>query len=313
MNIVFMGTPDFAVPCLERIITDGHKVSAVFTRADKPVGRKKIMTPPPVKVAALEKNIKVYQPEKIRGNEEVYEILKEISPDVLVVVAYGRILPPEILNIPKYGSVNVHGSLLPRHRGASPIQWSIVCGDKKTGVTTMLMDEGLDTGDMLIAREIEIADTETFETLHDKMSLVGADTLSETLTVLEKGTVTPKKQPEKGVTYAPIITKQMGQLDFSKSARELDCLIRGFTPWPLAYFYYGDRRYKIYGAKIGGQTDKAKGTFYTENGKVFVACADGNSIEITEICPDGSKRMDSAAFINGRFIESGSVIDYIKE
>jgi methionyl-tRNA formyltransferase len=145
------------------------------------------------------------------------------------------------------------------------------------------------------------------------MSLVGANVLSKTLKALEEGTITPKKQPEEGVTYAPIITKQMGQLDFSKSARELDCLIRGFTPWPLAYFYLDGRRYKIYGAKIGAQTDKAKGTVYTENGKAFVACADGISIEITEICPDGSKRMDSAAFINGRFIESGSTIDFIQE
>ncbi len=313
MNIVFMGTPDFAVPCLERIVSDGHKVSAVFTRADKPVGRKKVLTSPPVKVAAEKLGLKVYQPEKIRGNEEVYSLLSDINPDVIVVVAYGRILPNEILNLPKYGCVNVHGSLLPRHRGASPIQWSIVCGDKKTGVTTMLMDEGIDTGDMLLTEEIEITDNDTYETLHDKMSVVGANTLSITLDKLLKGEITPKKQPSEGANYAPIITKQMGQLDFSKTANELYCLIRGFTPWPLAYFYFEGRRFKIYGSKMGERTSLAAGTVYYKQNRMFISCADGSSIEITEICPDGSKKMDISAFKNGRFIEEGAVLEFKAE
>ena len=310
MNIVFMGTPEFAVPCLEKIVEDGHTVSAVFTRADKPVGRKKILTPPPVKVVAERFGLTVYQPEKIKGNCEVYELLKNINPDVIVVVAYGRILPSEILQLPKHGCVNVHGSLLPRYRGASPIQWSIVCGDKKTGVTTMLMDEGIDTGDMLYTEEIEISDTDNYETLHDKMSLIGANALSYTLTRLEKGEIVPKKQPSEGVSYAPIITKQMGQLNFAKTAKELDCLIRGFTPWPLAYFYFNDRRFKIYKASLSEKTEKKIGTIYFENNRIYVACADGNALEITEICPDGSKRMNSAAFINGRFIENGALIEF---
>ncbi len=313
MNIVFMGTPDFAVPCLKQIVKDGHTVSAVFTRADKPVGRKKVLTPPPVKAAALELGLKVYQPEKIRGNVEVLELLKGINPDVIVVVAYGRILPAEILNLPKMGCVNVHGSLLPRHRGASPIQWSIVCGDKVTGVTTMLMDEGIDTGDMLLVKEIEITNTDTYETLHDKMALVGAITLSDTLNGLEKGEITPVKQPLEGANYAPIITKQMGQLNFTKPATELDCLIRGFTPWPLAYFYFEDRRFKVYSAVIGEKTNLPSGTIYFKDNKIFISCADGLSIQIREICPDGSKRMEANAFINGRFIESGSRIEFKEE
>ena len=308
-----MGTPDFAVPCLKQIIADGHNVAAVYTRADKPVGRKKILTPPPVKVEALNNNIAVFQPEKIKGNSEVYEHLKSLNPDVLVVVAYGRILPKEILDIPKIGAVNVHGSLLPRYRGASPIQWSIVCGDTKTGVTTMLMDEGIDTGDMLIKSEVDISDTDTYETLHHKLAEVGAETLSKTLFLLENGEIKRIKQPDEGVSYAPIITKQMGQLDFTKPAKELDCKVRGFTPWPLAYFYFNDRRYKIYGAKTGEKTNKPCGTYYTCNNRAFVACGDNVSLEITEICPDGSKQMNSSAFINGRFIESNSLIEFKKD
>lgn len=313
MDIVFMGTPDFAVPCLKKIIDDGHRISAVFTRADKPVGRKRILTSPPVKIVALENNIPVFQPEKIKGNDQVLDMLKSLAPDLIVVVAYGRMLPKEILQLPKFGCVNVHGSLLPRHRGASPIQWSIVCGDKKTGVTTMLMDEGMDTGDMLMKKEIDILKTDTYQTLHDRLSEIGAELLSKTISALEEGKILPEKQPENGISYAPIITKKMGQLDFSKSADELYCLIRGFTPWPLSYFYVDKRRFKVYSAKPGKETSKPKGTvFYIEN-RVFVACGDKNSLEICDICPDGSKLMNAAAFINGRFINDGTVISFIEE
>lgn len=308
MNIVFMGTPDFAVPCLKQIIKDKHNVSAVFTRADKPIGRKKVLTPPPVKIVAAENNIPVYQPEKIKGNSEIVEILKNLSPDLIVVAAYGRILPKEILDIPKMGCVCVHGSLLPRHRGASPIQWSIVCGDKETGVTTMLMDEGIDTGDILLSEKIDIESTDTYETLHNKMAVVGARVLKDTLIGLENNTITPVKQPEEGSNYAPIITKKMGQLDFSKSAEELDCLIRGFTPWPLSYFYVDGRRFKVYSASPAGKTTKKCGTVYYDSGRVLISCGDGCALEIKEICPDGSKRMNAAAFINGRFIEENTVI-----
>ena len=309
MKIVFMGTPDFAVPCLKQLIDDGHSVEAVFTREDKPVGRKQILTPPPVKQLALEYNITVYQPKTLKNNTEVLEILKGIAPDLLVVVAYGRILTKDVLQIPKYGSVNVHGSLLPRHRGASPIQWSIVSGDKVTGVTTMLMDEGIDTGDILEIKEVEITDDETGGSLFDKLCLEGAKLLSTTVKGLENGSITPKKQDENGANYAPILTKEMGKLDFTKSADELDCLIRGFNPWPLTYFFYNDRRFKVISAKKAIDGDHKCGEYFEKDGEAFIGCGEGTALKITEICPDGSKKMDAKAFINGRFITAGDIVN----
>lgn len=309
MKIVFMGTPDFAVPCLKQLIDDGHSVEAVFTREDKPVGRKQILTPPPVKQLALEHNITVYQPKTLKNNTEVLDILKSIAPDLLVVVAYGRILTKEVLDIPKYGSVNVHGSLLPRHRGASPIQWSIVCGDKVTGVTTMLMDEGIDTGDILEVKQVEIMDDDTGGSLFDKLCLEGAKLLSSTVKGLEAGSITPVKQSEEGANYAPILTKEMGKLDFTKSADELDCLIRGFNPWPLTHFVYNDRRFKVISAQKVADSGHKCGEYFENNGAAFIACGMGTALKITEICPDGSKKMDSKAFINGRFITVGDTVN----
>ena len=310
MKIVFMGTPDFAVPCLEKIINCKHEVCAVFSRADKPVGRKQVLTPPPVKITALKYGIPVYQPEKVKNNPEIINLLKSIQPDAIAVVAYGRILPPEILNIPKYGCINLHGSLLPRHRGASPIQWSIVCGDKKTGVTTMLMDEGMDTGDILEQKKIEILPDETAQTLHDKMSVIGADLLCSTLQGLENGSAVQRPQPTEGASYAPIITKQMGNLSFLKTADELDCLVRGFNPWPLTYFIYNGRRFKVFKAKAVNDINCTyiPGTYFEQNEKCFISCAEKSALQLLEICPEGSKRMNSSAFINGKFIPDGSVI-----
>ena len=309
MKIVFMGTPDFAVPCLERIISDGHNVELVFTREDKPVGRKQILTAPPVKETALKNNIKVYQPKTLRNNDEAIKLLKSINPDFIVVVAYGRILPLEILKIPKYGCVNVHGSLLPRHRGSSPIQWSIVCGDNTTGVTTMLMDEGVDTGDILEVREIPISKDDTGGSLFDKLCVLGADLLSSTLKGVAEGTIKPQKQSNEGSNYAPILTKEMGRLDFKKSAKELDFLIRGFNPWPLTFFFYGDRRFKVISAKPLDYQGKKPGEYFEENGRAYIACGENSALEINLICPDGSKKMDSKAFINGRFIPNGAIIE----
>lgn len=308
MKIVFMGTPDFAVPCLERLITDGHNVAAVFTREDKPVGRKQVLTPPPVKRVALQNNIEVYQPKKLKDSPEVIEVLNSIAPDVIVVVAYGRILPKEVLKIARFGCVNVHGSLLPRHRGASPIQWSIVCGDKTTGVTTMLMDEGIDTGDMLLSAEVEIADEDTGETLHDKLSLLGAELLSKTIKGLESNEITPKKQDDSKANYAPILTKEMGRLDFSKSANELSCLIRGLNSWPLTYFYHNDRRFKVWSAKAVELAGYEVGEFVIKGSDAYIVCGENTALMLLEICPDGSKKMDAKAFINGRFIANGTVI-----
>ncbi len=309
MKIVFMGTPDFAVPCLEKLIEDGHQVEAVFTREDKPVGRKKVLTAPPVKEVALKHGINVFQPKKLRDNPEAFEIIKNTNPDLIVVVAYGRILPKEILEFPKYGCVNVHGSLLPRHRGSSPIQWSIVCGDKVTGVTTMLMDEGIDTGDILEVKEVPIEDTDTGGSLFDKLCLEGAKLLSSTVRGLESGDIIPKKQPEEGANYAPMLTKEMGLLDFNKNANELWYLIRGFNPWPLTYFYYNDRRFKIFNAKPINAKGRSAGEFFIEGKEAFIACGEDTALKIIEICPDGSKKMDFSAFVNGRFIPSGEMLN----
>lgn len=308
MKIIFMGTPDFAVPCLKKLISDGHSVEAVFTREDKPVGRKHILTAPPVKVAALAHNIPVFQPKKLRDNNEVLELIKNINPDMIVVVAYGRILTKEILNIPKYGCVNVHGSLLPKYRGSAPIQWSIINGDKQTGVTTMLMDEGIDTGDILEVSTMPIEDEDTGGSLFDKLCLKGAELLSTTVKGLEEGSITPKKQSENEATYAPILNKEMGLLDFKKTATELWYLIRGLNPWPLTFFYYNERRYKVYSAEPVNISGHNVGEFFIKDGKPYIACADNSALLIKEICPDGSKKMDSSAFVNGRFIAEGVII-----
>ena len=229
MKIVFMGTPDFSVPCL-RALDEKYGVCAVFCNPDKPVGRKHILTAPPTKVYANEHNIPVYQPVSLK-TDDVYNQLCDIAPDYIVVVAYGKILPERIINLPKHGCINVHGSLLPNYRGASPIQWSIVNGEKVTGVTTMFMDCGVDTGDILLKKECEIADDDTYETLHDKLSELGAKLLIDTLDGLNNGEIKPIAQGE-CKCYTPIITKEMGRLDFSKPAKEVYNLIRGLQPYP---------------------------------------------------------------------------------
>lgn len=309
MRIVFMGTPDFSVPCLERLVQDGHEIVGVFCREDKAVGRKQVLTAPPVKVCALENSLPVFQPKTLKNNFEVLETLRLLNPELIAVVAYGRILPTEVLNMPKYGCVNVHASLLPRHRGASPIQWSIVCGDAETGVTTMKMNEGIDTGDILLQAKTKIESTETAETLFEKLSTMGAELLSKTVTALENGTVTPVPQPEIGATHAPIISKEMGVLQFSKTAGELDCLIRGFTPWPAACFYYENRRFKVLSAAVASVTAlKEPGTVFYQNGRFYISCAQQTVLEILTVCPEGSKKMEAPAFINGRFLPEGAVL-----
>ncbi|MBO7217429.1 MAG: methionyl-tRNA formyltransferase [Clostridia bacterium] len=307
MRIIFMGTPDFAVPTLKALIKSSHEVVAVFTQPDKAVGRKQILTPPPVKVAAKEAEIPVYQPISLK-NDDIVNCIKEFNPDVIVVVAYGKILPEAILSIPKYGCINGHASLLPRHRGASPIQWSIVCGDKTTGVTTMLMEKGLDTGDMLLKEEVVIGDNETGEELHDKLSEITSSLMLNTLLGVEKGDIIPQKQDDSFSTYAPIITREMGYIDFSKSANEIHNLIRGFYSWPAAYFYLDGKRIKVLAAKLSGKTNEPFGTIIDSDNELIVACCDGNSISLIEIQAEGSKRMLAKDYLKGHSIEKGTVI-----
>lgn len=302
MNIVFMGTPDFAVPTLKALYNAGHNVKAVFTQPDKPKGRGYKLTPPPVKVCALENSTPVYQPQSLKKGEDAetsINILKELNPDYIIVVAYGKILPKEVLDIPKHGCINVHASLLPKYRGAGPIQWSVLNGEKETGVTTMLMAEGLDTGDMLLKASTEIGVNETASELHDRLSVIGADLLIKTLDELEKGNVTPEKQDDSLSSYAPMLSKDMCPIDFSKSATEIHNQIRGLSDWPCATALLGDKRIKIYKSEIVSVDDNNHTAGQIINEKdLTIACGTG-SIRILELQAEGSKRMKTADYLRG--------------
>lgn len=304
MKIVFMGTPGFAVPCLESLIESGHEVAAVFTQPDKPVGRKHILTPPPVKVCATEHDITVYQPESVKKDDTALNIIKDIAPDIIVVVAYGKLLPTEILSAAPFGCINIHASLLPKYRGASPVQWAIVCGEKVTGVTSMQLDEGMDTGDILLNRECEIGDSDTAIDMFDKLSTLGADVLIDTLDKLKYGEISPIKQDNSAATYAPIIKKENGQIDFSKSAHEINCLIRGLNIWPVAHTYVNGKRLKIYAADELFCDKGTCGDIITQDGEIIVKCGGDTAIRITDLQLEGSKRMSAKDFLNGRKLDA---------
>ena len=305
MRIVFMGTPEFAVPCLSALI-EKHDVLAVFTQPDKPKGRKQILTPPPVKEEALKHNIPVYQPKTLKDGE-AFKLLSEIKPDVIIVVAYGKILPKEILELPRYGCINVHASLLPKYRGAAPIQWSIIDGEKETGVTAMQMDIGLDTGDMLKVAKIELAPDETGGSLFDKLADLGAGTLVSTLAEIENGTARAVKQ--EGVsTYAGKLDKSLGKLDFTKDAITLERLIRGLNPWPSAYTVYNGRTLKIWKAAVCECDGLEPGTIYDVTKKSFsIACGNGG-IKVLELQLEGKKRMDAESFLRGTAVTEGMIL-----
>jgi len=308
MNIVFMGTPDFAVYSLKQLIASGHNIEAVFTQPDKPQGRKQISIPPPVKFFASEQGIAVYQPKTLR-NSEAFELIKKHNPDLIVVVAYGKMLPTEILEFPKYGCVNVHASLLPRHRGASPIQWSIVCGDAETGVTTMLMAEGMDTGDMLETVVTNINEDDNYSTLQTRLAILGADLICHTVAELEKGNILPKKQDESKATKAPIITREMGHIDFVKqTSQKINNLVRGFDPWPSASFEIDGKRLKVYKTRVVSVESAESGTVIESDSRFIIACADNTSLELLEVQMEGKNRMSAAQFLNGHPIEKGRKI-----
>mgnify|MGYP000544390362 CR=1 FL=1 len=249
MRILFMGTPDFAVPSLEALIAAGHTVCGVFTQPDKPRNRGMKLQAPPVKVCALAHNIPVYQPVKLRDGAAL-ALIQELAPELIVVAAYGRILPDEILAAPPKGCINVHSSLLPKYRGAAPIQWSVLNGEKETGVTTMLMDEGLDTGDMLLAETVEIGENETAGELFDRLAPIGAQLLTKTLQGLEQGSIVPQKQNDEESTYASMLDKNLSQVDWNKSSWEVHNLIRGLTPWPTAYTVLEGKKLKLFGSSV---------------------------------------------------------------
>jgi len=307
MRIVFMGTPDYSVRTLEALINAGHEVVGVYAQPDKPVGRKRILTAPPVKVYAQEKDIPVYQPDRLKA-PEVLENLKELAPELIVVVAYGKILPEEILNLPPYGCINGHASLLPKYRGASPIQWSIVCGDKVTGVTVMYMDKGMDTGDIIETAEVKIGDEETAEELFERLSFVSAELTVKTIEKIKNGTAVRTPQIETDATYAPILTKDMALLDFSKTAEELFNAVRGFYSWPCAYFFLDGKRVKVLKAKVAGVTDKPVGTVIRSDSVLYIACGNGTVLELLEVQPEGSKAMTVSVMLNGKKIPVGTVV-----
>ena len=302
-----MGTPDFAVPCLEALITAGHEVSAVFAQPDRPKGRGHKLCPPPVKECAEKHGIPVFQPEKIKGNTEAFDLLRKTAPQLIVVVAYGKILPKEILEIPDFGCINVHASILPKYRGSAPIQWAVIGGEKVTGVTTMLLDEGMDTGDILLCEKCDIPDDMTGGELFDTLAPLGASLLIKTIEGIESGLVFPQKQDERSATYAPMLKKEDAAVDFSKSADQIRNLIRGLNPWPVAYTFAGDMKIKIYSAKPSGETGKAPGTVLDDK-KLIVACGNGEAIELCEVQIAGSRRMSGEELLRGHPIPKGTIL-----
>ena len=307
MNIVFMGTPDFAVETLKKLI-EKHNVIAVISQPDKPKGRGKKLVNTPVKQFALDNGIeKIYQPERIKDEDFVKE-LEKLNADLFVVVAYGQILSEQVLNIPKYGCINVHGSLLPKYRGAAPIQWSIINGEEKTGVTIMYMEKGMDTGDMILKEEIIIEPKETYKTLHDKMSIVGADALIKALELIESGSVNAEKQNDDEATYAPMITKEMGHIDWNNTSIDIINLIRGINPMPMAYTIYKDETFKIseaeeiegYNGNIGEIVDVIKDG--------FIVKTKDTAIIIKEMQAKGGKRMKTSDYLRGHSIEKNIIL-----
>ena len=305
MRIVFMGTPDFAVPCLQRLLEDGHEVPAVFTQPDKPVGRHAVLTPPPVKQLALSHGIPVYQPTKMRDGT-VAALLRELAPDCLVVVAYGRILPQEILDVPPRGCVNIHGSLLPRYRGAAPIQWSVIRGETVTGVTSMFMDAGMDTGDIIDTLTTPIGENETAGELFERLAPLGARLLSTTLAAIADGTVTRRPQNDAEATIAPMLEKAMGRLDLTRPAQELHNQVRGMNPWPGAFCTAGGKTLKIHETRVAAGSG-APGTLLCAD-PVTVACGEG-ALQLVTVQPEGKPRMAAEAWLRGARLPQGARLE----
>lgn len=299
-KVVFMGTPDFSVPVLQRLLEEKYDVIAVVTQPDRPVGRKKVLTPPPVKVEALKHNIPVYQPEKIRQSEELKTIIS-LNPDIIVTAAFGQILPKELLDAPKFGCVNVHASLLPELRGGAPIHYSILQGKEKTGITIMYMAEKLDAGDIISVAEVKIEEEDTVGTLHDKLSVVGSDLLAETLPKLLAGEITPIPQKDEEATFAPNLKRSDEKIDWSTSGEEVYNKIRGLNPWPVAFTLYQGNVMKVWaGKKVTKTKEAAPGTIVeiTDQGPI-VATGNDTYIQLTEVQPAGKKKMDIGQFLRG--------------
>ncbi len=307
MNLIFCGTPDFAVPTLEKLIAQEFTVSLVVTNRDEPSGRGYELKPPPVKQAALRSGLEIHQPAKLR-DPAVVEFLSQRQPDAIVVVAYGHILPQWMIDLPRHGCINLHASLLPKYRGAAPIQWALMRGEAVTGVTTMRIDAGLDTGGILLKREVEIHDDDSTETLSTRLSHVGADLMVETLQRLERGDLTAEPQDHTQATLAPILKKEDGRIEWSRPAVEIWNRIRGLRPWPVAYTRFGDKTLNIWAASrpaMGATMPLEPGAIVASRGKLRVACAGGSLLELTEVQLEGRKRMTARDFLNGVKLAAG--------
>jgi methionyl-tRNA formyltransferase len=308
LKIVFMGTPDFAVVSLDKLFKEGYEIKAVITQPDRPKGRGKRMAPPPVKERALEAGIKVLQPERIKDSGFI-EALKALSPDIIIVVAYGQILPEDIINLPAMGCINVHASLLPKYRGAAPINWCIINGETRTGITTMYMDKGMDTGDILLQRETEIGKDETVGQLHDRLAVLGADLLAETLIGLQRGEVSRKVQNHSKATYAPQLNKETGRIDWSKDAKSIYNLIRGTNPWPGCYTEYDSQRMKLWEAKVEEEESRGDCGRILEAGPRGMLVQTGSgTLLVTAIQMPSSRVMTVDEYLRGNVVETGSIL-----
>lgn len=306
MKIIFMGTPDFAVGALEAIIKAGHEVQLVVTQPDKAQGRSKELKPPAVKVCAMEHNLPVFQPERIK-KEEAVSVLKQYDADLYVVAAFGQILSREILDLPKFGCINIHASLLPKYRGAAPIQWAVIDGEEKTGITIQQMNEGVDTGDILLQKEYYLEKDETGAGLFDRLCVLGAEAIVEAIEKIENGTVCPVKQDESLATHAKMLTKAMGEIDFSKDAVEIERLIRGLNSWPSAYTFYKGKTMKIWQAQVvdGKEEEDNTGIIISKDKESFTVGCNKGGLRILEVQLEGKRRMSVKDFMLGCQVDLG--------
>jgi methionyl-tRNA formyltransferase len=304
MDLVFCGTPQFAVPTLERLVDADFKVRLVLTQPDRRKGRGLELVPSPVKQSAEKLGLPVHQPEKIKQNEELRAKLDAIAPDAIIVVGYGRIIPPWMLQLPEFGNINLHASLLPKYRGAAPIQWAIASGETITGVTTMRIDEGLDTGDILLQQELAVAEGDTFETLAPKLATIGAELMVETLRELQSGTITARPQDHAHASLAPILKKEDGRIDFRRIAQEIYNRLRGFQPWPGAFTTFRGKTLNITAARPASE-NVGKAQLLAKGAQLFVGCGHNTALEILELQPEGKKRMPAQDFIHGYRPQTG--------
>jgi methionyl-tRNA formyltransferase len=305
LNLVFCGTPEFAVPTLEAVVAAGHEVALVVTQPDRAAGRGLELHAPPVKLAALAHGIPVVQPEKIKTNPEFRTLLESIQPDAIIVVAFGRIIPRWMLDLPPLGNINLHGSLLPRYRGAAPVQWAIANGDKVTGITTMRIDEGLDTGDMLLAHVVPIANEETAPDVFRSLSAVGADLMVQTLAGLVDNTIEPRPQDEALATLAPILTREDGAIDFTRTAQQIYDRWRGFQPWPGAHTLLRGKKLIIHRMSVGTHEAIEPALLHVHGDELVAGCANATSIVLGQVQMEGKRRMTTAEFLRGFQVRTG--------